>query len=265
MVDVLFVILLLFIFACYGSFLNSFAYRLINDKNLWTSRSYCPQCYKTISFYDLIPIISWLILKAKCRHCKNKISILYPFIEILSAFVFTALILFIDPQYWFSYFIFFSSLLIIIRTDFEVMLISSATTLLPIPAAFILAYFGSLQIKIINSLFGALFGYFVLFIIVKIYALLTRQKRELMGSGDFDLLALIGSFTGILGIITSVFLGSILAIIYFIIILLKDYLLNKTKLINIREYKVPFGPWLSIGAILYLFFDKFFLSFFELI
>ncbi len=253
MVDNLYYIIFLFtIFACYGSFLNSFSYRLINNKNLWTSRSYCPKCYKTISFYDLIPIFSWIFLKAKCRACKNSISILYPFIEILSAIVFTALILFIDSRYWLSYFIVLTSLIIVIRTDFETMLISTITTLLPIPIAFISSYFGFIPISLYESIIGSLFGYFSLFLVAKIYTFITNQKKNIIGNGDFDLLALIGAFMGFNGVILSIFLGSILSTISFLIIILND--IKNIK--NIREYKLPFGPWLSLGAILYLFFQN---------
>lgn len=247
------ILFLIIIFACYGSFLNSFAYRLINNKSLLTKRSYCPHCYKTIKFYDLIPIVSFFLLRAKCRNCKKKISILYPIIEILSSLIFTSLILFINPKYWFSYFIFFSSLIIIIRTDFETMLISLYTTLYLVPIAFLLSYFNFTELTFTESFIGAIFGYFFVLILVKIYSLFINRKREMIGFGDLDLLSLIGSFSGINGVINSLFLGSFLSIIAFIFISIFNKIDN---LEDLRNYKIRFGPWLSISSILYIFFKQ---------
>ena len=84
---------LIFVFAfgsCIGSFLNVVIYRLPLDKSLVTPPSACPACDKRIAFYDNIPLISWLILRAKCRHCKAPISPRYFIIELLTGLLFVA-------------------------------------------------------------------------------------------------------------------------------------------------------------------------------
>jgi len=85
---------LVFIFAfgcCVGSFLNVVIYRLPREKSLIKPASFCPQCGKHIRFYDNIPLVSWLCLRAKCRYCKSPISVRYFLVELLTGLVFTAL------------------------------------------------------------------------------------------------------------------------------------------------------------------------------
>lgn len=241
---------LFLIFACYGSFLNSLAYRIINEKYLFTPRSYCPKCYKVINFYDLIPIISWFILKAKCRNCKNPISVLYPLIEVLSGVVFTFLLMLVDSRYWISYFLLFSALIIIIRTDLETMLISSYTTLFLIPVGFILSYFNLLKISLYQSILGAICGYFFLFLIDKIFYYLKKQHG--LGEGDFEILSLIGAFAGLSGAWFSLLFGSLTGSLIFLIIFLKEYFLSNFNISKFKNYKIPFGPFLALASIIYI-------------
>lgn len=234
------------IILCWGSFLNMLAYRLVHDVNLLRSRSFCPKCNKTIFWYDNIPLISWVLLKGKCRNCHKPISVLYPFIEILSVIVFILLLYRIPFPYFISYFIFFSALIVAIRTDIETMLISRFTSIFLIPLAIVLNLLGYLPLTISQTLYGALFGYFLLFSINKIYYLLT--KRNGIGQGDMELLAMIGAFTSLIGCWISLLIGSILGSIVGILLVL----LKKVQITN----KLPFGPFLAIGAIVYVLFTN---------
>ena len=80
--------LFIFIFSvCIGSFLNVLIYRIPIGEEFVVKRSYCPSCRHELEFYDLVPIFSYLGLKGKCRYCQSKISMMYPFIELLTGLV----------------------------------------------------------------------------------------------------------------------------------------------------------------------------------
>lgn len=225
------------------------SYRLLHEVSIFKFRSFCPRCRKNIRWYDLVPIFSWLILSGKCRFCKKNISILYPIIELLTLIIFTLLYVtlgLISPEkYLISYAFFFSALIITIRSDLELFLISRYVTLYIIPVAFILSYLNFLPISLIESIIGSILGYGILWIIAKTFYIYTGKHG--MGQGDLELLAMIGSFTGILGAWVALCLGSILGSFVGIFILL----INKQKRDTIV---LPFGPFLSIGAIIYVLF-----------
>ena len=218
------------------------AYRLISGDSLLLPNSFCPTCKHTIFWYDLIPVVSWILLKGKCRNCKFPISYLYPFIECFTALSFLTLLVVVPPHYWLGYGIFLSALIVTIRTDLETMLISRFATLFMIPFAFALSALHYIPINFYQSVFGFIFGYFVLWIINKIFYALRKQQG--IGEGDFDLLAMIGSFTGIGGVWITLLVASLFAsIISLILISLKK--ISKNTM-------VPFGPFLAIGAIIYI-------------
>lgn len=232
------------IFLCWGSFLNVVGYRIIRKYPL-TGRSFCPHCKQQLAWYDLIPLISWLALRGRCRNCRNVISFLYPLIEFLAAALLTLMIIYLPSRYWFGYGVFISSLLVTIRTDFEKMLISRYMTWGLIPLAFALSTFTLLPISISESILGAVFGYAVLWIIARLFY--AFRNVEGMGEGDIDLLALIGSFTGILGAWSSLLFGSFLGVIASLV----QMIISKRV-----KVKIAFGPWLSAGALIYLFFQQ---------
>src|SRR5690606_13178057 len=119
-------LLLTILFLCWGSFLNVVGYRLIAGYSIIRPRSFCPHCSQQLAIRDLIPVVSWLMLRGRCRTCNKPISFLYPLIEVITALIFLGLYFFIDPHYWVSYGLLFSALIVTIRTDAETMLISRA-------------------------------------------------------------------------------------------------------------------------------------------
>lgn len=244
------IIILIILFLCFGSFLNCVGFRLIHNYSILKPRSFCPNCKTTIEWYDLIPVISWFILFGKCRSCHKTISVLYPLIEIITAIVFTLLYLYIPSQYWLSYSMFFTALIITIRTDAETMLISRYTTIFLIPIGFLFAYTNLLFINLSQSILGVIFGYFILWFIAKIFFLI--KKVEGIGEGDFELLATIGAFTGPIGVWLSLSLGAFLGSCLGIILLIKG---------KSRTTQIPFGPWLALGAIIYVFVQKYLILF----
>lgn len=225
------------------------AYRLIIGKSIIKPRSFCPTCKNGIAWYDNIPLISWILLQARCRHCKYPISFFYPFIESLTAIVLLLLYTHLPHYYFFSYFIFFSALIVTIRSDLETMLISRYVTVYLVPFALVMSMCGMLPISLQESIWGAIFGYLFLFIINGIF----KYWRNIdgIGEGDFELLLCIGSFTGVIGCWFSVTIGSILGALYGIISIICMQQ-NKTSL-SLQTTKIPFGPFLALGALIFVF------------
>ncbi len=243
-------IFLLPFFLCWGSFLNVLAYRLLRDESIITPRSSCPHCHAFIAWHDNIPVLSWLFLRGKCRTCKKQISLLYPFIEIITAVTLSFLYIYIPHHYFFGYFIFFSALIVTIRSDIETMMISRYVTLYLAPAGIAFSAYGLLPLSLRESIFGALFGYCFLLCVNHIFKYV--RSVDGMGEGDFELLFFIGSFTGIIGCWMSITLGSIIGSLYGI-----GTLIASNKNDDISHYlqitKVPFGPFLALGAIIFIF------------
>lgn len=186
------------------------------------------------------------MLRARCRHCLQSISILYPFIELLTLLSIGALYLLIPAIFWFPYTFFFATLIVSIRTDLEHMLISRMMTLYLVPIGFILSFFELLPITPFESALGAIIGFGFLYSINHLFYALTNKQG--IGEGDFDLLAYIGSFTGIIGcwmaLTIASLLGAIIGSLYLIIT-------NQE-----RATRIPFGPFLAISAIIFVLFQE---------
>ncbi len=267
-----FIIIIFIIFLCWGSFLNLVAYRLIHDKSIFTKRSVCPSCQNIIRWYDNIPIISYILLRGKCRSCKSEISFLYPFIEALSGLIFSILFwtLYISNggtstggtstggTFNFSFFnsfitmfIFFTCLIISTRTDLQALVIPQAFTLWVVPLAFFSSFTGATGIRPFDSMLGAFLGYFVLWFIGFVFKKI--KKIDGIGVGDMELLAMIGSFLGPLGVWFTILIGSIFGL------LIGGAYLIFTK--QSRYTRIPFGPFLALGATIYYFFRNYLLLF----
>lgn len=241
--QVIHILLLFFLFICWGSFLNILAYRFINNISLF-SPSCCPKCKTPIAWYDNIPLISYGLLRGNCRSCRKLISWLYPFTELLTGAVLT--LLYITNDYFWGHFILVSALIVTIRSDLESMLISRFVTLALVPLGLILSTMDLLPIVPLNSILGAGFGYLFLWTVASMFKWFTRKDG--IGQGDLDLMALIGSFTGVIGAWVSLLIGSLLGSVCGLIFLYK-------KGHAARYTKIPFGPFLAIGTIIYLFFQ----------
>ncbi len=155
----------------------------------------------------------------------------------------TALYLSIAPYYFFAYFILFSALLVTIRTDLESMLISRYVTLALVPFGFIFAFNGDLPLSINFSVIGALAGYGFLWLVQILFGTITGKQG--IGQGDLDLMALVGSFCGPIGAWATLLLGSISGTLVAV-----GYMIASQKLD--RNKRIPFGPFLVIGAIIYV-------------
>jgi len=233
-----------------GSFLNVCIYRIPREKSIVKPPSACPSCEKPIRFYDNIPILSYILLKGKCRDCGTKIAFRYPLVELLTGIFF--LLLYRKFEFTFELFvfiIFFSLLIVISFIDLDFQIIPDILSIGGVVLGFILAvirpFFRYLDPRfgILDSLYGIALGGGLLFAIAWLYQFFT--KREGMGGGDIKLLGMIGAFCGWKGVVFSLVSGSVLGTIVGIpLILAKE---QGTK------YAIPFGPFLSLAAIIYVF------------
>lgn len=232
--------------ACGGSFLNVLAVRLLRDIPITKSRSACLSCEQTIPWYDLIPVFSWFILRGKCRQCGAFFSYLYPLIEALAGFLAVFLHISFPPLQVLTYSILCSALLITIHTDILEFTIIRYFSLGLIPLALLASALNLLDISLYESALGIVEGYLFLWIPALIFKF--WRKKEGMGEGDFELMAGIGAFLGPLGVWFTLLIGSVIGSLLSIILAFK----NK----NFISQKIPFGPFLALGAFSYLFFKK---------
>ena len=232
----------------WGSFSNVCIYRLPADKSVIFTRSFCPSCQKTIKWFDNIPLISFLLLKRKCRNCDYKISYQYFIVELITAISFTII--------YYFYGISITSLLLVILSVFFVIIffIDLKHFIIPNSLTFPLMFIGFIKSfdpnldnflfpNYINSLIGGVIGYLIIWLIIFVYKKV--RNKEGMGLGDAKLLSAIGFWFGWVSIPFVLFLSSIIALMFSL-----PSLINKSK--NLSS-QIPFGPYIIIGITLYIF------------
>ncbi|MCK4390791.1 MAG: prepilin peptidase [Desulfobacterales bacterium] len=227
-----------------GSFLNVCIYRLPRSLSLIRPRSMCPDCQARIAFYDNVPVASYVWLRGRCRHCGTAISLRYPIIELVSGLFAVA----VFARYglsWQGLFLYalVAALLVITFIDIDHQIIPDVITFPGIGVGF-LTSFVSGHVTYKESLFGIILGGGVLLLVALGYYLLT--KREGMGGGDIKLLAMIGAFLGWKAVIFTIFVGSAVGTVVGVALALRKE--------EGRRLAIPFGPFLSLGALLYIFF-----------
>jgi leader peptidase (prepilin peptidase)/N-methyltransferase len=239
--------ILFFIFvlgAVIGSFLNVCIVRLPRGESLIRPPSHCPHCNKPIRFYDNIPIVSYMLLRGKCRYCNNPISLQYPVVEALTGLLAIALFMKYGPSMQFLLlFLFSSALLIITFIDLAHQIIPDAISIPGIPCGI----GASLLMPMVSwqeSLLGILAGGGLLLFIAVGYKWITG--REGMGGGDIKLLAMMGAWLGWKAIPFIILASSLIGIV----VGGGTGLLLKKGL----RAKIPFGPFLAIASLIYIFF-----------
>ncbi|MBU0674221.1 MAG: prepilin peptidase [Proteobacteria bacterium] len=242
--------------AIVGSFLNVVILRLPDPEgSIVFPGSHCPGCGKPIRWFDNIPILSFFLLLGKCRGCSMKISWQYPVVETIMAGLGFFLFRTFPPVEASIYFPFAAALLAIIFIDAAHQIIPDVISLPGIVAGFLASFFNPL-VSWQSSSLGILAGGGSLYLIAMTYYLITR--REGMGGGDIKLLAMIGAFLGWQALPFVVFGSSLLGTVVGIGAMIKQGKGGKTV--------IPYGPFLSIAALVYLFFSveiqQFFIMFF---
>ena len=234
----------------WGSFANVCIYRLPLNKGVVSGRSYCPNCKKKIAWYDNIPIISYLLIFAKCRKCKKKISLQYPLVEFITIIAFlTIYSVYGITSTTILLIILFLTFIIIFFIDLKHFIIPNSLTFSMMILGFIKSFdqnLNSLFPNYLNSLLGGILGYGIIWLIIISYKLF--RNKEGMGLGDAKLLAVIGFWFGWTAIPFVIFSSSIVALISVI-----PSLLNKSKKLS---SEIPFGPYIIIGCILYIVFNE---------
>ena len=245
--DLIFVIIL---GGLWGSFANVCIYRLPMGKGVVSGRSFCPRCKKLITWKDNIPIISFLFLNGKCRSCKKKISLQYLIVELITITYFLMIYYLFGISLTSLLFLILGlSFIIIFFIDLKHYIIPNVLTFSLMIIGFIKSFDPNLNAifpNYVNSLIGGIFGYLIIWSIIYLYKQI--RKKEGMGLGDAKLLSAIGFWFGWISIPFVIFLSSAIALLSVIPSLLKN-----TKSMSSQ---IPFGPYIIIGTLVYLFFEN---------
>ena len=241
--------------AIVGSFLNVVILRLPdNNQSIVYPASHCPRCSSSLRWYENIPIISYIFLRGKCSHCKVHISLQYPLVELMMALLAAALMhtfqLSIASA---GYFVFCAALLVIIFIDIHHQIIPDVISLPGIVLGVIFS-FVSPTVSWQSSLIGLLVGGGVLYAVAFFYFLL--RKVDGMGGGDIKLLAMIGAWLGWQSLPFVIFASSFSGSLVGLIAMFYQRKGGQTR--------IPFGPFLSLSALVYTFFSENILYFFHL-
>jgi len=241
-----------------GSFLNVCIYRIPLKKSIVNPPSGCPGCGNRISIYDNIPIASYIILRGRCRHCHQPISMLYPFIELMTGLLSVAVFVNCYPDYgqYVALFLFVSALIVISFIDLSHQIIPDVISIPGIIAgllaAIILNISSRYMIAWYDSILGIIIGGGILYAVAVGYKMLTGKDG--MGFGDVKLLAMIGAWMGWRAIPFIILISSLTGSIIGAATLSLSGKGLRTR--------IPFGPFLVLGALIYLFFGDRIVSFY---
>lgn len=229
-----------------GSFLNVCIFRIPLKKSIAFPSSHCFHCHHKLGALDLIPILSFIFLKGKCRYCGEKINLQYPMIELTNGIIYLLLFLKFDLSYsYIFYALFFSLLLVIAMIDFKTGIIPNQLIIFGILLGFIyfmIDWIINRSFSIIqNGMLGFLSGALIILIIILI-------SRGGMGAGDMKLMGVIGLFLGFRGVMLTLFLGIIMGGIIGAFLLISK--------IKDRKSAIPFGPFLALGTFVSLYWGE---------
>ena len=270
-----------------GSFCNVCVGRWPHGESVVSPRSRCPKCMNAIVWYDNIPLLSWLLLGAKCRHCKAPISWQYPVVEAITGVLFLLVYLRFGMT-WASpvYMLLAAAMVVVTFQDLADWTIPNEITLPGIPvglglsviAMFLGAESGLRVLDPFNALGGIVLGFGILYGLDRLTVLIL--KRPGMGMGDVKLLAMLGGFIGWQGVLGTIMIASVLGstvggamILYFRVKGVPGEAESPESGeatedrprreesgeedeadISLGQHYLPFGPYLAIGSLIYLFF-----------
>jgi leader peptidase (prepilin peptidase)/N-methyltransferase len=241
-----------------GSFLNVCVYRLPLDLSVVRPRSHCPACEKQIAWYDNIPVLSYLLLGAKCRHCGERIPLRYPLVELSTAAAFAVCVAELGLSWPAAKFALLSAILItLIATDLEQRILPDEFTLggavlgvalsgvvfldPGITTFLVWSTFGQRWSSVMESVTGGLFASGLIWGFAWVYGKL--RKRDVLGLGDVKMILMLGTFLGLqealLILCVAGFAGSIVGVIY-IVATRKDW----------STYELPYGSFIGAAGLL---------------
>lgn len=226
-----------------GSFANVVILRFPKGESVVRPRSRCPQCGTQIKWYDNVPVFSWLVLRGRCRQCRNPISWRYPLVELLMGLSFALALYFVGPTWYLvEVLIFLFGLITVSFIDIDHFLLPDAFTL----SGMVIGLIGALlnpDRSFLDSVLGLFLGGGFLWAIAYFYFVF--RKEEGMGGGDIKLLAWIGAVLGWKAVPFVIVSSSLIGTVGGAVAALRDRKGMKTV--------IPFGPYLALGAVLYLF------------
>lgn len=222
----------------WGSFLNVVIHRLPSGQSLFRPRSHCPQCLRPIRVYDNVPLLSYIILGGRCRHCRKRIPLSYPLVEILTGACFLTLHrAFGLSHFFFASCVFTCALIVLGFIDFCHQVLPDAVTLPGFALAFGYSFFRE-DLGWSRSLLGAAAGGGTILLLYGLYYLI--RKKEGLGLGDATLMLMIGAFLGwrlaALTLLLGTFAGALTGVLLMA--------LRRKGL----QHAVPFGSFLAPAA-----------------
>ncbi len=237
---------------CVGSFLNVVICRIPNKKSISFPGSHCPYCMKRLMAFDLIPVISWIILRGRCRYCFKRISYRYPLVEILTS-IFYLFVFIINSNINNNYstiitgWVLMSLLIALTFIDIDHMILPNSLTSL---GSFLGIIFTSVvhrnslliigESVLIENILAYFVGLICFFLIAYIIKIIIRKPA--LGMGDVKLFAMSGAWLGLSGLEISIVLSFLLAGLFSLICLM-------SKLIKRGQY-IPFGPFICLSIAL---------------
>ncbi len=243
--------------AMFGSFLNVCVWRLPRNESVIRPASHCPGCGKPIAWYDNIPLVSFLALRARCRHCGARISVQYPLVELAVALLWAGAVLWWGVSWEALGAVVLTTLLLgIALTDAQHYLIPDEFSLGGLGAGLALSFVPG-GISPLGAVLGAAAGYALLWVVKAggdwalargmirgeelEQVLEAGEKPTTLGGGDLKMMAMVGSFLGWRGVMLTAFLGSVAGVLVFLPLLLLR-----------RRSPIPFGVFLAVGAVITL-------------
>lgn len=237
-----------------GSFINAWVWRIREEKSVARGRSMCPQCEHTLDFWDLIPVLSWIFLKGKCKYCQANISTQYPIVEIITTIAFTLSAIWwpfpsIEPLGWvlFVLWLGITALFIALSVyDFKWYLLPSVLLgkllIFVIIWQIVFALYGA---DVWEWLFSPLLGAAVAFGFF--YTLHVIGRGKWMGGGDVKLVFVLGLTVGLTGTLVGLFISFVMGAVIGLLLIAAQR--------KGRGDMVPFGPFLLLGFWIAFFFS----------
>jgi leader peptidase (prepilin peptidase)/N-methyltransferase len=256
--DLIFAVIAGLFGSLFGSFLNVCIWRLPRNESVVRPRSRCPKCGSMVKWYDNIPVVSWLVLRGRCRTCANPISIQYPVIELAVALAWFGSVWVLGPNFDALKAAVFITLLIgILMTDAQHYIIPDELSIGGLILGLVFAY--ATDMGLVPALTGAALGFGMLWVVkaggdfaLKRGWIGGEEIRETlgegeeitaMGGGDLKMMAMIGAFLGWRGVLMTVFLGALVGSLVYLPFAFRE-----------KKPLVPFGIYLAIGAFVTLIF-----------
>lgn len=240
-----------------GSFLNVCIYRLPRDLSVVAPRSFCPQCDRGITWYDNVPLLSYVLLRGRCRYCHARIPWRYPLVELATAACFFASVKILGVNgFAVKYCVFAAIIITLIFSDLEERILPDEFTIGGTVLGLVIAFLvpsntgiwrflltsihNPRVLSLIEAGFAAVFSSGTLWLVGFIYQKV--RNREGLGLGDVKMIAMIGAFLGLQGVLMTLIVGSLLGAVVGLC-----YIVIAGK--NAATYELPFGAFLGVAAL----------------